>query len=101
VARFDRNEWHGLTEIRTIEAGFDFNSATNGFSIDNALHGSHKAYNEYVSKRLSDWASQNKGYSPKDAREFIQNKLIPELEDMVKAVQEKGTQTLNAAFKEL
>lgn len=83
-----------------VDAGFDFNSATNGYALDKAVHGSHKAYNDYVVKELDDWASTHQGYSADGARKFIQNELLPSLEKNVKKA-EDSKKTLNNYFKEL
>ena len=81
-----------------VEAGFDFNSATNGIAIDKALHGSHPNYSNFVSKELDTWAKANEGYSADDARKFIQNTLVPKLETMVDKAKQSST-TLQEAFK--
>ena len=80
-----------------VEAGFDFNSATNGIPINKALHGSHPNYTEYVQKQLTNWATEHQGYNPDDARKFIQNELLPDLEKKVGDAKSKG-QTLQSYF---
>lgn len=81
-----------------VDAGFGFNSATNGFIIDKSLHGSHDAYNKYVLENIENWKKGVKDYSPEKAREYMQNKLIPELEKMLDKVKENKV-NLNEAFK--
>ena len=85
-----------------VDAGFDFNSATNGYALDKAVHGSHKAYNDFVTNQLETWAkkNENEGYSAIDARKYIQNDLLPTLEKHVKKAESSG-KTLNNYFKEL
>jgi len=81
-----------------VDAGFDFNSATNGTVIDKALHGSHPNYSNFVTKELDDWAKANEGYSGTDARAFIQNTLLPKLEGLIDKAKQSKT-TLQEAFK--
>ena len=80
-----------------VEAGFDFNSATNGIPLDKALHGSHPNYTNYVTERLDALARKNEGYDGKDARSFIQNELLPYLEKKANEAKSKS-QTLQQYF---
>ncbi len=83
-----------------VDAGLPFNSVTNGIPIPNKLHGSHKRYTEFVERRLNSWLKNNTGYTPDDARKFIQNELIPEMEDLIDDAIESG-EKLNDYFKKL
>ena len=80
-----------------IDAGFDFNSATNGIPIPKNLHGSHPNYTTYVTDALNAWAKDKK-YTPQQAREFIQNEFIPNLEKKLNDATSQG-QKLNEYFK--
>lgn len=70
-----------------LEAGFEFNGKINGKAVfDNVHLGAHNdwAWNENVGQAIDNWASANKGYSPAQAKEFLENfakqlgKSIPE-----------------------
>lgn len=88
---------------KAVGAGFKFNERVNGVLIKtfdetievtgntwrkarkhNKLHGSHPKYTENVNKIISDWAKQNKGYTPEQAKEFLEG-LSGELKSVIKS----------------
>ena len=69
-----------------VAAGFDFNGAVNGLAISTEKHntGGHKKYNTNILLRLTEWASTNKGFTPEDAKKFLEQTLMPELKAKVR-----------------
>jgi len=70
---------------KAVEAGFDFNKASNGMAIEKYVkatgqgrHGPHPQYTNQIRQYLNDWASQNPGYSAQAA--------MDELTDIVASV---------------
>ena len=54
-----------------VTAGFDFNGAINGIEVMQH-HGSQAKYTETIRKRIKIWMEDNKNYTPKDAKDFIE-----------------------------
>ena len=41
-------------------------------------------YNSFVQKQLDDWSKlKNSNYTPLEAKSFIENELIPQLDDLL------------------
>jgi RHS repeat-associated protein len=74
-----------------VAAGFDFNGTVNGLGVDAKKHnsGGHKNYNKSVLGKLASWAGDMEkkgGYSPEEAKEYLEKTLVPELTNFVKSV---------------
>ena len=54
-----------------VAAGFKFNDKTNGLAV-RAYHGPHSAYTSSLSKRINDWKEANPGYTPEQAKTFME-----------------------------
>ncbi|HLG37835.1 MAG TPA: RHS repeat-associated core domain-containing protein, partial [Nitrososphaera sp.] len=62
-----------------VVAGFDFNAKANAWLLKRSEHlAGHKEFNELLTERLETWAKQNPGFTPTQAREFIEKEVIPE-----------------------
>ncbi|WP_290796207.1 RHS repeat domain-containing protein [Flavihumibacter sp. UBA7668] len=73
-----------------VSAGFDFNGTINGKGVDSKKHntGGHRKYSAWITEQLTNWANdpKNKGFSPEQAREFIETNLIPKAKNYVDVV---------------
>lgn len=73
-----------------VGAGFQFNGKTNGRALEQKLHGSHGNYSDFVNGQINAWATKNKGYTPEQAKSFLENGLLPQLNKIVdKAIDSK------------
>ena len=62
-----------------VIAGFDFNSKANTWLVKRSEHlAGHKELNDLLSERLEDWAKKNPGFTPAQAREFLEKEVVPE-----------------------
>lgn len=67
------------------------NAAVNGKALQkytaltgDGLHGNHPAYDKFVQKRLDDFTDQG-SYTAEEAKNFLENSLIPELNDLYRS----------------
>ena len=74
---------HDEVARAAVKHGFDFNGIANGRELLSKLHGSHRNYNAYMTTWLEDWALSNPNYTPEMAFDFVKDKLIPELNNIV------------------
>ena len=79
--------------------GFHLNMLENGVGLekysadfDTGLHGNHPQYDNYVVHRLFEFKQAFPDYTPKSANKFIQETLIPELNELI---EEAGGSSLN------
>ncbi|MDO5981359.1 AHH domain-containing protein [Flavivirga spongiicola] len=84
-------------------AGFHMNAEVNGRALTKftsltgeGIHGNHPAYDKFVQKRLNDYI----GNSSEAAREFLEEVLIPELNEHIDDAV-NSTMNLNTYFKEV
>ena len=62
-----------------LMAGFDFNSKTNVWLLKKSEHlKAHDVYNELLTERLETWAIQNPGFTPEQAKAFLERDVVPE-----------------------
>lgn len=65
-----------------VVGGLDFNGKKNGRLLNQSEHsGGHDEYNEIISSEMDEWARNNPGYQPADARAFVESRL-PSWSDM-------------------
>jgi hypothetical protein len=114
----DKSEAHHIIPVElwgkeailreAIESGWDPNAATNGIPLAMGFHGNHPAYTKYVSNRINDWMSAQKGI-PLDAvvnpfRAFVNATLIPDLRALIaqaSAASKASKESLNDYFSKL
>jgi hypothetical protein len=71
-----------------VIGGFEFNGKKNGRLLNQTEHaGGHDAYNEMISQEMNEWAKNNPGYSPQQARDFLESRT-PAWSDMYVQSQE-------------
>ena len=76
--------------IDAVGAGFEFNGKVNGRALEQKLHGSHGNYSEFVNGKINAWAAENKGYTAEQAKSYLENDLVPQLNKLVdKAIESK------------
>ena len=90
--------------------GFHLNMPENGVSLKkyrigeldvDGIHASHPKYDDWVVKQLNDWGlSINNNFTPKQANEFLQKTLIPQLDQLINAAK-SSDKNLNNFFKDL
>ena len=62
-----------------VVGGFDFNSYANAIKLEGNVHlTGHSEYNELLMERLNSWAKQRPGFTPNEAKAFIENEIVPE-----------------------
>jgi len=61
------------------------------------VHGFHPQYNDYVNKRLQDFIDLGP-FEPEDAKEFLEEILIPELNSLINDAINSGIR-LNEFFR--
>lgn len=83
---------------KAVEAGFDFNTATNGMRLEKFVkatgkgrHGPHPNYTEQIRVYLNEWARQNPNFTAQMAKD--------ELTDIVDIV--KNRITTNSKINDL
>ncbi len=84
-------------------AGFHMNAEVNGRALKKftaltgeGIHGNHPAYDKYVQKRLNDFI----GETSEEAKEFLEDILIPELNEHIDDAIE-STMNLNTYFRDV
>lgn len=71
-----------------VTAGFDINGIKNGVELSNEFHhAGHSDWNKLVIEQVDDWAIKNPGYTPQQAKNFVENQLIPHLRDLWNSVE--------------
>ena len=69
-----------------VNAGFDFNGAVNGIGLtkvaEGGVHANHPNYSEQIGEALNKFATDNKGYSPEDAKNFLEG-LVGKLKNQI------------------
>jgi len=91
---------------KAADAGFHMNDKLNGMGLKKyskelleGVHGNHPAYNDFVEGQLTKFAEKmGDKLTPKAAKDYLQNTLIPTLKNKIKAVEKAGG-NLNDAFK--
>jgi len=88
-------------------AGFHMNAKMNGKALQkytaltgSGIHGNHPAYNDVAEHLLNNFKSSNPSFTPKQAREFIEDTLIPELNQHIESAIQSGI-NLNEYFKQV
>ncbi|WP_159296570.1 AHH domain-containing protein [Tenacibaculum maritimum] len=92
---------------KPADAGFHMNDAVNGIALKkfrkltgNGLHGNHPAYDNFVQEKLDDFAQKFPNATPKQAKNYLENKLIPDLLKLIEDAKNSGL-NLNEFFKTL
>ncbi|MGQ3678382.1 AHH domain-containing protein [Tenacibaculum discolor] len=92
---------------KAARAGFHMNAKINGIAlkkysklIGEGLHGNHPAYNTFVDKKLKAFIDSTSDLTPEIAKDFLENKLIPELLNKIGKAKKSGL-NLNDYFKTL
>ena len=62
------------------------------------LHGNHPQYDIYVQKSFSNFKIDNPGFTPELAKDFLENELIPELDELIELAKSSGL-NLNEYFR--
>ena len=85
--------------------GFHPNLVENGIGLEKytklvgeGLHGNHPAYDDYIKNRLIKYKSLHPNITPKEANEFLQTELIPELKTYISNAKQTDL-NLNEYFK--
>lgn len=59
-----------------VVGGFDFNGKKNGALLNHQEHaGGHDEYNERIMQEMDHFAEQNPGYTPQQARDFVESRI--------------------------
>ncbi len=62
-----------------VVAGFDFNAKANTWLVKRSEHlAGHNELNELLEQRLEEWARKNPGFTPEQAKEFLEKSVVPE-----------------------
>jgi hypothetical protein len=62
-----------------VIAGLEFNGKVNGWIEKEEFHlVAHKELNELIGERLEAWEQEHPGYTPAEARRFIEEDVLPE-----------------------
>lgn len=80
---------------KAVEAGFEFNTTKNGLAIEKFVkktgagrHGPHPKYTDQIRKFLNDWATDNPGFSPSDAKEILEA-TVDDVKDIINSTSGK------------
>lgn len=97
---------HSVVQIAAKD-GFHLNTFENGVgllkyrkSLSEGMHGNHPAYDDYVVHRLTQYKQLYPNPTPKQANEFIQNTLIPEMRQLIDQA-DQSIYNLNEYFKQV
>lgn len=97
---------HSVVKIAAKD-GFHLNTFENGVglskyrkSLGEGMHGNHPAYDDYVVHRLTQYKQLYPNPTPKQANEFIQNTLIPEMRQLIDQA-DQSIYNLNEYFKQV
>jgi hypothetical protein len=95
---------HSIVQ-NAAKVGFHMNQALNGVALlqflaatGEGVHSSHKAYNDWVEAWLNRAARANPNMPGAQARDLLENELIPELQGLIDEAIESGD-SLNNYFK--
>lgn len=88
-------------------AGFHMNAEINGKALQKytaltgeGLHGNHPAYDDVVEHFTQKFKDEFSGFSPEQAKDFLENNLIPKLDVYIESA--KGSSlNLNEYFKQI
>ena len=59
-----------------VVGGYDFNGKVNGRLLNHEEHaGGHNEYNQIIVEEMDHFARENPGYSPKQARDFLESRV--------------------------
>ncbi|CAA0225121.1 AHH domain-containing protein [Tenacibaculum maritimum] len=93
---------------KAANAGFHVNDAVNGIAlkkfrklIGEGLHGNHPKYDKFVEFRLQEFKNSFPNATPQQAKEFLENNLIPELLQWIQKAKDLNTHSLNEYFKQV
>jgi hypothetical protein len=84
-----------------VNAGWDFNQATNGIPLAEGFHGNHPQYNRYVGTQIDAWVTQHGTAKPNDFHAWVDATLLPHLRGKIaqaKAHNQQTGQSLNDYF---
>ncbi|MFL0203174.1 hypothetical protein, partial [Tenacibaculum maritimum] len=64
------------------------------------MHGNHPKYDKFVEFRLQEFKNSFPNATPQQAKEFLENNLIPELLQWIQKAKDLNTHSLNEYFKQ-
>ncbi|GAA0876010.1 hypothetical protein GCM10009118_24200 [Wandonia haliotis] len=81
-----------------LGAGYDINGKGNGIGLipvkNGGTHAKHKKYTEQIDMKINSWAKQNEGYTPEQAKEFLET-LQESLHKIVETASKKNGVKVN------
>ncbi len=91
---------------KAADAGFHMNDPINGVALEKfskitgeGLHGNHPAYDDFVEKQLVEFGKDFPNATGEQAKNFLENNLIPRLSDYIDEAKDYTGGNLNDYFK--
>ncbi len=84
-----------------VEAGFDFNGVKNGIGLDKftkaageGVHANHPNYTKQLEQKITEWANQNKNFTPDQAKKYLEG-FVDKVKNQIQKESVEGGKKVN------